>query len=92
MDIEKAKQYLKLCNAADEGFHKKRGWNSQLWHGLAHDLCGNCCFECTSTMVLIKMFPELTHYEEIATEEEYKTFDISKEKAKEYSDQIDLIN
>ena len=84
MSIEEAKEYLRLCNAAQY----RKGWSKNLWHGYACDLCGNCCYECSTPNVIIKFFPELENYNEVASFDEWKNSDLVSEGSKEMYDEF----
>jgi hypothetical protein len=75
---ESAMHYLRLCNLAQD-------WDTyDLWHGYAHDLCGNCCPECTTPKLLKAFYPELEDYQEEAT-----TMDLREEIVKSEKDDYD---
>ena len=60
MEIEEAKHYLRLCELASD-------WdNFKLWLGYAHELCGDCCPECTTPSVLRSVY-RLYDYNERGT-------------------------
>jgi len=72
MTLDEAKAYLRLCNVATEHMDDHGHWASVLWHGYAHKLCGDNCYECTTVETLRAVFPELRGYNEEAERDEWK--------------------
>ena len=64
--LEEAKKILRLCNAKNSNWGKRRN----LWLGYACPLC-SCCPECNTLDVIHWVWPELIGYNKMASEEEW---------------------
>ena len=84
-NIEEAKAILRLCNLGQSSYGTSEKWFSNLWHGYACILCGECCPECNMLSTLHFFFPELLDYHEVATKEEYLNSDLVSKLQKEYA-------